>query len=409
MIAALLLQLGIQGLLAQRQVRYVHRHRDSVPEPFASQVPLEAHRKAAAYAIGKARLGMVEASIGAVLLLGWTLGGGLELLDRAWRTMHWPAIPTGVGFLLSLWVLHTLLHLPLELARTFGLEQRFGFNRVTPGLFCSDLAKKAVLGLLLGAPLFALLLWIMQGAVGGDLWWLYVWLVWMGFSLSLTWAWPIFFAPWFNRFRPLENDSLRARIDRLLSRNGFAGREIFVMDGSARSTHGNAYFTGFGAARRIVFFDTLMDELEEEEIEAVLAHELGHYKCRHIVQRIALLGALGLAGMAVLGWLFDTPWFYAGLGVERSSPYQALALFGLVAPVFLYFLQPVFARISRQHEFEADDFAAGQAPVQALRRALVKLYRDNANTLTPDPWHSAFHDSHPSPPARLAYLTARAS
>lgn len=403
----LLLALGVavQWQLLRRHAAHVRAHRESVPEAFRDRVPLDEHRRAADYTVAKCRLRLADLLLGTAVLLIWTLGGGLDLLDRAWRTAGFGELWTGTAFMASLFVIGALLDLPLSLYRTFGLEQRFGFNRMTPGLFLSDLLKQAALFVLIGVPLILLALWIMQGA--GALWWLYLWLTWLGFSLLMMWAYPAFIAPLFNKFRPLEDLQLKERIEQLLTRNGFRSEGIFVMDGSARSTHGNAYFAGMGTSKRIVFFDTLVGQLSHEEIEAVLAHELGHFKCHHIRKRIAVLGAVMLAGCALLGWLIDQHWFYAGLGVGEPSRYMGLALFFMAAPVFTTPLQPLFSWISRRHEFEADDFAAAQAQTANLVRALVKLYRENANTLTPDPLYSAFHDSHPPAPVRIAHLNAR--
>jgi STE24 endopeptidase len=335
----------------------------------------------------------------------WTLGGGLDLLDGLWRGAGLAPLWTGTGFITSVIAISAILDLPVQAYFIFGLEERFGFNRMTARLFVTDLVKQAVLFVLLGVPMVIVVLWITTGA--GALWWFWVWLVWLGFSLVMMWAYPAFIAPWFNRFRPLEDEALARRIQDLLKRNGFESRGVFVMDGSARSTHGNAYFTGMGASKRIVFFDTLLAELTHEEIEAVLAHELGHFKSRHITKRIAIMAALSFAGLALLAWLIHQPWFYSGLGVSRPSAYMGLTLFLMVSPVFTFFLQPMFSWLSRRHEFEADDFAAQQAHTVNLVQALVKLYRENANTLTPDPLYSAFHDSHPPAPIRIAHLQAR--
>ena len=284
------------------------------------------------------------------------------------------------------------------------IQQMMGFNKTTLKTFVIDLLKNSLLIMMIGTPLLALVLWLMENSGTG--WWIWVWFTWLGFSLFMMWAYPAFIAPLFNKFRPLENEDLRKRIVDLLSRNGFKSSGIFVMDGSSRSTHGNAYFAGLGKNKRIVFFDTLMTELSNDEIEAVLAHELGHFKCNHIVKRLTILGLVFFAGLALLGWLIGMPWFYQGLGVEKASPYMALMLFVMASPAFTFFLQPVFSSISRRHEFEADDFAAAQAQTGNLITALVSLYRENANTLTPDPLYSAFHDSHPPAPIRIAHLSA---
>ncbi|MEE8320616.1 MAG: M48 family metallopeptidase [Gammaproteobacteria bacterium] len=403
-IAAILSSICLQWWLISRHISHVRSHRDKVPVAFSDKIPIEAHQKAADYTQAKVKTGMFELVTGSVLLLIWTLGGALQLVDNAWRSLDLPGIWTGVAFLLSVYAIISILDLPMTAYRTFKLEQRFGFNKTTLKVFMIDIMKNALLVLIIGIPMLALVLWLMENS--GTYWWFYVWLTWMGFSLFMMWAYPAFIAPLFNKFRPLENDELRTRIENLLTRNGFVSNGIFVMDGSSRSTHGNAYFTGLGANKRIVFFDTLINELSTDEIEAVLAHELGHFKCNHIVKRITVLGLVFLTGLALLGWLIEIPWFYQGLGVEKASPYMALMLFVIAAPAFTFLLQPVFSYISRQHEFEADDFAASQAQTHNLITALVNLYRENANTLTPDPLYSAFHDSHPPAPIRIAHLSA---
>jgi STE24 endopeptidase len=368
-------------------------------------VTLEAHRKAADYTLAKSKAGSIELLITTIILLIWTLGGGLDLLNQYWRGLSLHPLWTGVGFMLSVIIISSLLDIPTSLYRTFVLEEKFGFNKTTAKVFWSDMAKNFFLTLAIGTPMLALILWLMANA--GALWWFYVWLTWLVFSVFMMWFYPAFIAPLFNKFRPLENLDLRSRIEDLLKRNGFASQGIFVMDGSARSTHGNAYFTGMGSNKRIVFFDTLINDLTHEEIEAVLAHELGHFKLNHIKKRISIMALLFLAGFWLLGWLMDERWFYAGLGVETASTYMALTLFMMVIPVFTFFMQPLFSWYSRLHEFEADDFAAAQAHASALIHALVKLYRENANTLTPDPLYSAFHDSHPPAPIRIKHLSVK--
>jgi len=376
-----------------------------VPEAFSDKIPVEAHHKAADYTQAKVKTGMTELIISSVFLLLWTLAGGLHLLDNWWRSFELSEIWTGTGFILSVFVIMTILDLPLSIYRTFKLEQSFGFNKMTPKIFIMDMIKNGVVGLLIGTPLLLLVLWIMENS--GSYWWLYVWATWLSFSIFMMWAYPAFIAPLFNKFRPLEEGELKTRIENLLTRNGFKSQGIHVMDGSTRSAHGNAYFTGLGANKRIVFFDTLIDELSHDEIEAVLAHELGHFKCNHIKKRISVLGSVFLIGLAILGWLINETWFYNGLGVEQASTYMALILFLIVSPAFTFFLQPLFSFISRQHEFEADAFAASQAQTDHLITALVSLYRENANTLTPDPLYSAFHDSHPPAPIRIAHLKSQ--
>lgn len=395
----------VQWLLVQRHIKHIRSNRENVPDAFNDKIPVEAHHKAADYTQAKVKTGLAELIIGSAFLLLWTLAGGLQLLDDAWRSLGLSELWTGVGLILSVFAIMSILDLPMSIYRTFKLEQSFGFNKMTPRIFIIDLLKNALVGLVIGAPLLVLVLWIMENS--GNYWWLYVWATWLSFSLLMMWVYPAFIAPLFNKFRPLENEELRTRIENLLSRNGFKSQGIFVMDGSTRSTHGNAYFTGLGANKRIVFFDTLVDELSYDEIEAVLAHELGHFKCNHIRKRIAVLGTVFLIGLALLGWLINEPWFYNGLGVEQPSTYMALILFVIASPAFTFFLQPLFSFISRQHEFEADDFAAGQAQTENLITALVSLYRENANTLTPDPLYSAFHDSHPPAPIRIAHLKSK--
>ena len=404
-LAALITSIIVQATLVIRHIKHVSKHRSQVPNEFQDKIPLEAHQKAADYTSAKAKTGLTELIVGSVLLVIWTIGGGLQWFDEFWRAYDLSPLWTGVAFLLSVYVVMTLLELPMDLYRTFKLEQRFGFNKMTVGLFFTDMLKNMAVGLLIGVPLLLFVLWIMQSA--GSLWWFYVWLTWLAFSLFMMWAYPAFIAPLFNKFRPLENEELKTRIVNLLTRNGFKSQGIYVMDGSSRSTHGNAYFTGLGSNKRIVFFDTLIDELSYDEIEAVLAHELGHFKCNHIRKRIFVLGTIFLLGLALLGWLINLPWFYQGLGVAQGSNYMALMLFIIASPAFTFFLQPIFSFISRQHEFEADDFAAGQAQTENLITALVNLYRENANTLTPDPLFSAFHDSHPPAPIRIAHLKAK--
>ncbi len=396
--------LATQLWLARRHVRHVARHRAAVPAAFADKILLSAHQKAADYTLAKVRFGRVDGLIGAALLVVWTLGGGLELLDQAWRSFGFSPLVTGSAFILSAFLLMGLLELPASLYQTFVLEARFGFNKTTPATFVADLIKQTLLVLALGAPFTAAVLWLMQQA--GALWWLYVWLLWAGFGLLMMWAYPALIAPLFNKFRPLEAGQVQARIHALLERTGFTSRGIFVMDGSRRTAHGNAYFTGLGRNKRIVFFDNLLKTLMADEIEAVLAHELGHYKRRHVVKRMLLGFAMSLAGLALLGWLSDQAWFYQGLGVRQPSTHAALVLFLMAAPVFTFFVQPLMAWGSRRHEFEADDFAAEQADARAMVSALVKLYEENASTLTPDPLYSAFYDSHPPAALRIAHLQA---
>ena len=402
---ALLLSILIQLWLDRRQLNHVAKHRNQVPDAFSDKISLQAHQKAADYTLTKTRLGILELFIGSALLLVWTLGGGLNWLDSLWREVAIDPILTGLAVIFSFMLISTLLDIPLSLYRTFVIEQKFGFNRTTPKIFVGDFFKQILLTLLIGMPLAWVVLWLMEDA--SPLWWLYVWAVWMSFSLFMMWAYPAFIAPIFNKFEPLDDSALQTRIENLLKRCGFASKGVFVMDGSKRSSHGNAYFTGLGENKRIVFFDTLLKSLQPEEVEAVLAHELGHFKRKHIQKRIATMAAVTLAGLALLGWLIQYENFYTGLGVSASSTYMALLLFMMISPLFSIYLQPVMAFFSRKHEFEADDYAAQQSNATTLIQALVKLYEENASTLTPDPVFSAFHDSHPPAPVRVAHLSSK--
>jgi STE24 endopeptidase len=402
-LAALLAVTATRIWLAQRQIRHVRAHREAVPQTFAEAIPLTAHQKAADYTVAKARAGIVDILISTLALLALTLGGLIDWLHVQWaRLFEAGGLWHGVALIASVVVLLAAIELPLTLYRTFVIEQRYGFNRMTPALFVIDLAKQIVLAAVLGIPLLLLVLWLMQRM--GDLWWLYVWIAWMAFNLLVLLAFPTFIAPLFNRFTKLEDPNLAGRIEQLLKRCGFRASGLYVMDGSKRSSHGNAYFTGFGGAKRIVLFDTLLSRLAPPEVEAVLAHELGHYRLHHVWKRIALLFAVSLGFLWLLGQLIDQAWFYAGLGVSHPSTAAALLLFMLTVPVFTFFLMPVSSLYSRRHEFEADAYAAQHADSSHLVKALVKLYQDNAATLTPDPVHSAFYDSHPPAAIRIARL-----
>jgi STE24 endopeptidase len=404
-LAALALATATRIWLALRHIRHVAAHRERVPAEFAESVPLAAHQKAADYTRARTRLGILDALVSAGVLLAFTLGGGLEWLYDAWaRLFEAAGYAHGIALVLSVAAITSLVDLPFSVYRTFVIEARFGFNRMTPALFVADLAKSTALGLAIGVPLLFAVLWLM--AKMGSLWWLYVWLTWVGFNLVMLVAYPTLIAPLFNKFTPLADETLKERIERLLAKCGFRSKGLFVMDGSKRSSHGNAYFTGFGAAKRIVFFDTLLARLAPAEVEAVLAHELGHFKRHHVWKRVAWLFLASLAFLAALGYLIGEPWFYAGLGVDRQSTAVALVLFFMVVPVFTFLLAPIGSVYSRKHEYEADAYAARQANGADLVRALVKLYQDNAATLTPDPVHSAFYDSHPPAALRIARLQA---
>ena len=390
--------------LGQRHVRHIQAHRNAVPNAFAGNISLDAHQKAADYSSAKTRLVIAEAVAQAVLLTLFTLGGGLQFIDTLWREwLPQYEIVRGALVILSAFVISALVDLPFDYYRTFVVDQRFGFNKMTPGMFFTDMVKHGIVGLLIGAPILFVALWLMQGA--GDFWWLYLWVVWSLFNLIMLALYPTFIAPLFNKFSPLADEALKARIEALMYKCGFRAEGLFVMDGSKRSNHGNAYFTGFGASKRVVFFDTLLERLGIDEIEAVLAHELGHFKHKHVIKRIALMFLISFLGLALLGWLKQQAWFYAGLGVAQPSDYMALLLFLLVSPVFLFLLRPLLASYSRKNEFEADEYAARNADAGHLVEALVKLYRDNASTLTPDPLHSAFYDSHPPASIRISKLS----
>jgi STE24 endopeptidase len=407
--AALLASLGTKLWLATRQIRHVAAHRDRVPAAFAARVPLQAHQRAADYTVAKSRFGLLTMAFAAAVLLGWTLLGGLDALNAAVREAiqpRWGNMAYQLALLAAFALISALLDLPFEWWSTFRIEQRFGFNRSSMRLFVTDLAKSLLLGAALGLPLAALVLWIM-GSTGGW-WWLWAWGAWTAFNLLILLIYPTLIAPLFNKFEPLRDETLATRVQALMQRCGFAAKGLFVMDGSRRSAHGNAYFTGLGAAKRVVFFDTLLSTLSPGEVEAVLAHELGHFKRRHVLKRMATMFALSLAGLALLGWLASRSWFYSALGVapNLSAPNDALALllFALALPVFGFFVSPLGALLSRRHEFEADAYACAQANGADLASALIKLHQDNASTLTPDPLYVRFYYSHPPAGERLAAL-----
>lgn len=406
---ALIASLLVKFWLASRQIRHVAAHRDAVPAPFAATITLSAHQRAADYTLAKGRLGLLSMAFGAAVLLGWTLLGGIGALNEAVRDALLPrfgSMAYQLALLASFAVISGALDLPFELYSTFRIEQRFGFNHMTWRLYLADMLKGALVGALVGLPISALMLWIM-GATGA-LWWLWAWGAWMAFNVLILLLYPTVIAPLFNKFEPLADESLRARVQALMARCGFAAKGLFVMDGSKRSAHANAYFTGFGAAKRVVFFDTLLGKLSPGEVEAVLAHELGHFKHRHVIKRIGAMFAISLAGFALLGWLMTHTWFYTAFGVRPSmgAPNDAVALllFLLVAPVFGFFVSPLFAQISRKHEFQADAYACQQASGADLAGALLKLHEDNAATLTPDPLYVRFYYSHPPASERLAAL-----
>ncbi|CUA90546.1 MULTISPECIES: M48 family metallopeptidase [Comamonas] len=413
---AVALQWLLRVWLVSRQVRHVATHRGAVPPAFAHRISLSAHQKAADYTLAKARVSLIDITLSAAVLLCWTLLGGLDWLNRWLLEFISPGLWQQLALLASFAVISALIELPLSLYQTFKLEQRFGFNQMTPGLWLADLLKSTLVGAIIGLPLAALILWLMGGA--GPLWWLWAWGAWTAFNLLLMWIFPSFIAPLFNKFEPLADESLKSRVTRLMERCGFAAKGLFVMDGSRRSAHANAYFTGFGNSKRVVFFDTLLRQLSPGEVEAVLAHELGHFKHKHISKRMVLMFGVSLLGFALLGWLSQQLWFYTGLGVSvllgpnigvaAENNALALLLFMLAVPVFSFFVTPLMSAMSRRDEFEADAYAMQQADGAQLASALLKLYEDNASTLTPDPWYVSFYYSHPPAVDRLARMPAPA-
>ena len=406
-----ILTLALRFWLASRQVRHVKAHRGAVPAEFAASIPLAAHQKAADYTAAKTTFGLLTLFVSSAVLIGFTLLGGLQWLSMTLLPLTGAGMAYQLALLAAFALVSGLLDLPFDYYRQFMLEQRFGFNKMSVGLWLADMAKGVALGALIGLPLVWVVLTLMDKT--GPLWWLYAWLVWSGFQLLLMVLYPTVLAPLFNQFTPLQDASLQARIEALMQRVGFASKGLFVMDGSKRSAHGNAYFSGFGANKRIVFFDTLLARLAPQEIEAVLAHELGHFKLKHIVKRIAVMFAVSLAFLALLGFLKEQTWFYQGLGVDpvpgSGNDAMALILFMLVLPVFTFVFSPLTSISSRKHEFEADAFAATHSSARDLVSALVKMYEDNASTLTPDPLHSAFYDSHPPASVRIKQLNLAAT
>ena len=399
---ALVASYGVQFWLSKRQTAHVTNHRDKVPEAFENSVSLEEHQKAADYTVDKEQMGNIDSVIGVILMLALTLGGGISLAFGLWNTLGLSPLMTGLGAIASIFLVMHILELPTTIYQTFVIEERYGFNKNTPKQFITDQFIQLGLMFAIGLPLLAVILWIMESI--GSLWWLWAWAILMGVSLLMSWLFPTLIAPLFNKFTPLEDGSLKDKINQLLSRCGFNSKGIFIMDGSRRSGHGNAYFTGMGNNKRIVFFDTLVESLEDDELEAVLAHELGHFKCKHVLKMLAASSVMTLISFAILGWLIEEPWFYTGLGVSEPSKAAALLLFMLVSPVFTTFLQPISSYFQRKFEFEADSFASNYAKSTNLISGLVKLYRENASTLTPDPLYSAFHYSHPPAAIRIAHL-----
>ncbi len=402
---AVLLTALIQFWLANRHIQHIHTHRNKVPENFAAQIDLDSHQKAADYTCAKTRTGYPDILLQTTLLLAFTLGGGLNLLSELWSGWFSDPLIHGIALIFSTFMLMSIVELPLSYYRTFVIEEKFGFNKMTPSMFFTDLIKQIALALLLGLPLLFCVLWLMEKM--GENWWLYAWFAWITFNLFILAVFPTWIAPLFNKFTPLEDTTLKSKIEQLMTKCGFKSSGLFVMDGSRRSSHGNAYFTGFGKTKRIVFFDTLLSRLSPTEIVAVLAHELGHFKHHHVLKRIISSFVLSLIFLWILGYVMEQNWFYEGLGVSVStvpSPAMALLLFFLIMPVFTFLLSPISSLYSRKHEFEADAYAAKNSSADDLIHALVKLYQDNASTLTPDPIHSAFYDSHPPASIRVAHI-----
>jgi STE24 endopeptidase len=402
----LVITLTVRFWLGSRHIRHVLAHRMAVPPEFAERIPLYAHQKAADYTVAKTKFGLLTLMVNSAILICFTLLGGLQLLSTTLYQYTGPGMKYQIGLLVVFALVSALLELPFDYYRQFVMEAKFGFNKMSLRLFFTDMLKNAAVGAVIGLPLIWVILTLMEKS--GDLWWLYAWFVWTGFQLLMLVLYPTVIAPLFNKFTPLQDESLRARIEGLMQRVGFASKGLFVMDGSKRSAHGNAYFSGFGAAKRIVFFDTLLARLGPQEIEAVLAHELGHFKLKHVIKRIVVMFGLSLAFLALLGYLKKQIWFYTGLGVDplllANNDAMALILFMLALPVFTFLFSPLNSLTSRKHEFEADAFAARYTNAQDLVSALVKLYEDNASTLTPDPLHSAFYDSHPPASVRIHQL-----
>jgi len=401
----LVISYAIQFWLSTRQKSFVSSHREAVPDAFKNTVALDAHQKAADYTIEKEKLGDIDSIISIIFLLLLTLGGGISLAFNLWSSFELSPMLTDLGAVATIVLFMTLVEIPTSLYQTFVIEEKYGFNKSTLGQFFKDQGMSLALVITIGMPILALILWVMDSI--GSLWWLAAWAILISMSLLMSWLFPTVIAPLFNKFTPMEDGSLKDRIQSLLSRCGFNSNGIFIMDGSKRSGHGNAYFTGLGNNKRIVFFDTLVDSLDEEELEAVLAHELGHFKCKHVIKMLVASSVMTLASFAILGWLITQDWFFSGLGVDTHSNAAALLLFTLVSPVFTIFMQPISAYFQRKFEFEADDFASNNAKASKMISGLVKLYEENASTLTPDPLYSAFHYSHPPAAIRIAHLESK--
>lgn len=399
---AVVISYSIQFWLSSRQKSFVLKHRDTVPEAFKDKVALDAHQKAADYTIEKSKLGDIDSIVSIIFLMILTLGGFISMVFKLWSATDLSPMLIDLGAVGTIILIMTAFEIPTSFYQTFVIEEKYGFNKSTVAQFFKDQAISLSLVIAIGMPILALILWVMDSV--GELWWLYAWAILMSISLLMSWLFPTVIAPLFNKFTPMEDGSLKDRIQGLLKRCGFNSNGIFIMDGSKRSGHGNAYFTGMGNNKRIVFFDTLIESLDEEELEAVLAHELGHFKCKHVIKMLVASSFMTLISFAILGWLITQDWFFSGLGVDTHSNAAALLLFTLVSPVFTIFMQPISAYFQRKFEFEADDFASKNAKAEKMISGLVKLYEENASTLTPDPLFSAFHYSHPPAAIRIAHL-----
>ena len=393
---------AVEFWLSSRQKKHILEHRAAVPEAFKATISLEAHQKAADYSVEKGKLGTIDSILGMVVLLVLTLGGVIDCVFKSWADFGFSPIVTGLGAMASIFFLTTLIELPTTYYHTFVIEEKYGFNKSTVAQFAKDQFLGLALGAAIGLPLLAVILWVMDSV--GESWWIWAWAILISFSLLMSWLFPTVIAPLFNKFTPMEDGALKQRIQTLLERCGFKSEGIFIMDGSKRSGHGNAYFTGIGNNKRIVFYDNLVASLDDEELEAVLAHELGHFKCKHVVKMLITSSITSLIGFGILGWMIKEDWFFTGLGVSQPSNAAALLLFMLVAPIFTFFMQPVSAYFQRKFEFEADDFAAQHAQASRLVSGLVKLYEENASTLTPDPLYASFYYSHPPAAVRIAHL-----
>jgi len=402
---ALAFSYAIQFWLSIRQKSFVLNHRATVPEAFKATVALDAHQKAADYTVEKGKLGDIDSVIGIIFLLLLTLGGGISMAFNYWSTFDLSPMLADLAAVATIFLVMTLFEIPTSLYSTFVIEEKFGFNKSNLAQFFKDQGISLALVMIIGMPILALLIWVMDSI--GSLWWLYAWAILMSISLLMSWLFPTIIAPLFNKFTPMEDGTLKDRIQNLLQRCGFSSNGIYIMDGSKRSGHGNAYFTGIGNNKRIVFYDTLIDSLDDEELEAVLAHELGHFKCKHVIKMLIASSITTLCSFAVLGWLITQDWFFSGLGVDTHSNAAALLLFMLVSPVFTIFMQPISAYFQRKFEFEADDFASQNAKPSKMISGLVKLYEENASTLTPDPLYSAFHYSHPPAAIRIARMETK--